>query len=211
MPITLFDTLKPDKEGFYLRPATDGEARIVLEPAEASAAKTFKVKFAQASWLREGAWHDILGWDSWHDPDADWTATLTPNRLLIWSPMSSTLMGKLKRKAGKATGGQVRYSWVGKIFRDGQYNIFFEVDNKPGERIDSMRLSLDFEGPNQARSFALALTDALAAHHKSQGVESEKLTAELAKLRDADWTASTYQSIKVSLFETGARIFYPPS
>jgi len=223
MAMQLFDTLKPDQTSDGPQPNTDGQARIILDADEIMDCSVFLAQGAQTFYQSpdNGAWeccykptHSVgLAYSDDLVYDMGWTLTLTPSRLLIWSPLSTGgllgVMGlsKMKMNPGKSTGGQVRYAWIDEFSAASGYALEFKVDNSPDSHIKSMLLKIGFASNAEAQTFASALASRLTTYQATKGADMTRVGPELDKLSTYDWDKPS-GGLSISVLRAGGKVQY---
>jgi hypothetical protein len=214
MALALVDKLKASAEASYdgLMPATDGDARPVIKPDEVGNCASFALAWVNAAvqpsdepaecWVGNFDEHPSDA----NKRDAKWELTLTPRRLLLWSPLTANFFNKMKAKAGTASGGQIRYEWLDDIERTSSLELTFLFDAQEGGIAARRIVKLEFASPQDAATISAALADRTAAYWREQGIDTPALQDELNRLRNIDW--GTWQSLQLSLLKAGAKPKY---
>jgi hypothetical protein len=130
----LLDKMKANRPKTVDTPATDAQARPVIEAADGDV-QTFNGVNADGFIISPRM--------SGPYPDLDvmptgWTIKLTDQRILFHHPMSCGFFGKPKLKAGTSTCGEIYYSWINNVEMNFEkktenYNLYFSILRKGDE------------------------------------------------------------------------------
>jgi hypothetical protein len=213
MALGLIEKVKAGSGGNGIEPDIDSNARIVYQQDELAAAKTFRVNWVQSAYIAK---KDKVGWIGTFREDTTvsqdealgWELVLTASRMTLWSPLSVGITGKMKEKAGAATGGQIYYKWIDEIGRDGSLRLEFLFDSNEHSSTQMRTVIVEFRNPAEAWQVCNEIANNIEAYWRAQGVSEPALTAELDKLRQLDW--NKYVDLKLSLFKAGAPVKYIP-
>ncbi|MDR1634147.1 MAG: hypothetical protein LBS27_04350 [Bifidobacteriaceae bacterium] len=215
--IAVFEKLKADDSASRLRPATDAQARVALaddEPTDAPAQRLRWVNAAFQTRAKPGQWVGMftdLPSES-QQQAAEWEVSFTPSRLIVWSPLAVGLMGKMKPKAGAASGGHVLYKWIDEFTlgrtNTGYPGITFIFEANPKDTRYRLQLAeLNFWNREDAVQTSALLADRIGAYWRGQGVDTPELQAELDKLRNHDWSGPEEA---LGMLGTGVEVKYMP-
>ena len=171
-------SLKADQESKDSRKLnTDSSARLIIPAKEIDDAVRLRAA-AVGSYFRI---HNKPDWTP--DPevgtdgrvvDPRWEVTVTTERVVIWSPLSSAMFGGMKERPGKATGGFMGFDYIDQIDRDGQFGLTFRVDK--GEVFtDSMALGLEFPDAQTAKQFSEALATRIPDYWAKEAETAKKM------------------------------------
>lgn len=113
MRVPILATLEKNSAGGKIFPATDDQARIVLNDSDGGT-KTFSADRVECRDMNAGHGSEITFWLD-GIPCNSWKVTITESRLLFWNPFSKGLIGKPKEKNGKASGGNLAFKSIKKL------------------------------------------------------------------------------------------------
>ena len=214
---TIVDVLRPNKIEACFLPRIDSTAKVKIDENEQKDSITFDLRWVGASYRDKKApnlWISTFKASMSEEQlkVIQWQMTLTPSRLIIWSPYSVGFLGKMQMKTGVASGGHIMYEWLDEI-HIGKFstvhpgvNMLFEANPRDSTYKEQL-VQMDFWSVEDANQVLSCLADRLATYWNNNGIDTPELKAEIDKLKLHDWTGPT---LELSLLKTGAESKYFP-
>lgn len=206
--ISLFDTLKSNREEHNYEPATDSAAQIILAEGESTESE-YSLPRVQAFVPNGNQPYPCI------NPKLDqsvfqWKLSFTNQRIIVWSSMTLGLLGRPKHKPGAAFGGHIRYRWIGDFLIDtSNFSIVLQFMRRSIVKGDEdYAVLLYFADSNQAKQFTTNLVKHLRQYQSENGGDMAKLEPKLCEIEEIDWNGR--QEYDISLLDFGASVKYLP-
>lgn len=205
----MIDILKAGCQADGFQPVTDSHAAIVLFPGEQVEAEFFPsaiqcMLFPRLDNLQEFA--PMI--NPANDPASyHWKVQFTDRRMLVWSPMSHNLLGKIRQKSGVALGGQICYEWIEYIGLEGAYKVRmpFRLPESKWQGPAMMEVTITLSNGDQAGLFVRHLLDHVLQYQQSAGADMARIEEALQPVRSFVWSGREGDEADIDFSENGGR------
>lgn len=204
----MIDTLKAGFRADGFQPATDASAAIVMLPGEQVEAEFWPASIQCSVTPLKDVLSGTLIVNPNNDPAAyQWKVQFTDRRMLVWSPMSQNLFGKIRQKAGVAMGGQVCYEWIDYISLDGTccVQMLFRLEETEYLQPAMVSVKVTFANGDQAGLFVQHLLHHVLKYQQSAGADIGRLEEALQPVRNFVWSGREDDEADIDFGENGGK------